>query len=151
MRDVYFSENGKCNVFLNFDIKQGCGQIAVFIYFGKEEIYEIVIQGNQYRHCINHKTVNGPNNYQSLKSNKSDSKAEVWERVTNGSMFIQSFMDVNGNTLKQTYQNECKHYCGYEYDQIYRYRLIEGHTIENLIDSIVNDVDAVLKHHQVLP
>ena len=138
--DTIRAEDPQNNIFLNFNIHQGCGQVAVFIYFGQEQIFEIVIQGNQYRHCINYKK-----NKRSLANDKNVSKAKVWDVVKNDP-FMYSFITEGLNTK---YKGG-KEYCGYGADQIYRYRTITSKdSVSSLIANIMNDVENIMKQYGV--
>ena len=143
--DTIRTEDLQRNIFLNFNIHQACGQVAVFIYFGKEQIFEIVIQGDQYRHCINYKIKDG-GKYKSLANDNDLSKAKIWDIVMTDP-FMKSF--IAHTDLKTEYKGG-KEYCGYGSDQIYRYRSINTNdSVNSLIANIINDVEYIMKQYGV--
>lgn len=143
--DVIRKESLQFNIFLNFNIHQGCGQVAVFIYFGEEQIFEIVIQGNQYRHCINYKR-KSDGKYESFDNDNTISKAKIWE-VVNNDTFMRSFIRSGG--FYEKYKSK-KEYCGYGADQIYRYRTIDSdESVNSLIVNIVSDVESIMNQYGV--
>ena len=64
----------KKDVYLNWNVFRAVGQVAVYLYNGGEQIFEIVIQGDQYRHGIN---------YYDPKD-KNISLQDIWKKVKNG-------------------------------------------------------------------
>lgn len=98
-------------VFLNVNIYRGVGQAAVFLYNGKGkgpgkgDIYEIVIQGDQYRHGIN-------------QDKKMDPKKR-WDSLSQSGDFSQSFLTNILGSKPSKGRCEFNHY-GKNY--VYKYR-----------------------------
>lgn len=126
----------KPDVYLNWNVFNAEGQVAVFVYRGKQEIYEIVIQGNHYKHGINY--ANEINNeITPLDKDKQESRSKIWEEVSNYE-FMKGL----------TYPNNNKEYCGYDTDCVYRYYKIDemdcGKSIESLLEHMVADVEKLI-------
>ena len=100
----------KSGLFLNVNIFRGTGQAAVFLYNGsgkepdKGDIYEIVIQGDQYRHGINQ---------------VEDKEPEVrWKDLTQGGLSKEFLTSILGEAPSDG-RGVCNHY-GKNY--VYKYR-----------------------------
>ena len=120
-------------VYLNWAIYNAEGQIAAFIHRGGNEIYEIVIQGDHYKHGINYvNVVNGK--FLPLDNGKAQARSKIWKRV-NSSEFI----------TKPRYPLR-KQYCGYNNDCIYRYKKIseERWNVNSLLKYMVNDITTLV-------
>lgn len=133
-------QNQAPDVYLNWNVFNAEGQIAVFIHKGGNEIYEIVIQGAQslqYRHGINYvQEING--DIQSLDTKKEKSQSKIWSIVKSYD-FMQGFK----------YPNKNAEHCGYGTDYIYRYdKVVEkeyGVNIESLLNHMVDDIVQFVK------
>ena len=131
-------DNKKPDVYLNWNVFNAEGQVAVFVYRGNNEIFEIVIQGNHYKHGINY--ANEINNeITPLDKDKKQSRSKIWEKVNN-----YEFM----NDLNYPNKNN-KEYCGYDTDCVYRYYKIDemdwGKSIESLLEHMVEDVKTLIE------
>ena len=103
----------KSGLFLNVNIFRGTGQAAVFLHKGsgkvpdKGDIYEIVIQGDQYRHGINQ---------------VEDKEPEVrWKDLTQGGLskeFLTTILDGDPSKGRGDYNHYGKNY-------VYKYRKME--------------------------
>ena len=110
----------KKDVYLNWNVFRAVGQVAVYLYNGGEQIYEIVIQGDQYRHGIN---------YYDPKD-KNISLQDIWKKVKN-----DDFMkDIQHAGRKN------KDYGQYKPDYVYVYERIQSTKIGALLDRIVDDI-----------
>lgn len=130
-------ENEIKDVYLNWNVYNSVGQIAAFIYNGGHEIYEIVIQGPQYRHGINYLIeVNG--DFQSLDIKKGKSQLKIWDIVKSYD-FMQGF----------NYPDDKKEYCGYDTEYIYRYNKYAeekyGGNIQSLLMHMADDIEYFVK------
>ncbi|MBR3792769.1 MAG: PD-(D/E)XK nuclease family protein, partial [Alistipes sp.] len=130
-------DNKKPDVYINWNVFNAEGQVAVFVYRDKQEIYEIVIQGNHYKHGINY--ANEINNeITPLDKDKKESRSKIWEKVDN-----YEFM----NDLNYPNKNN-KEYCGYDTDCVYRYYKIDemewGKSIDSLLIHMVEDVEKLI-------
>ena len=103
----------KSGLFLNVNIFRGTGQAAVFLHKGsgeepdKGDIYEIVIQGDQYRHGINQ---------------FEDKEPEVrWKELTQGGLSKEFLTSILGGSPSKG-RGDCNHY-GKNY--VYKYRKME--------------------------
>ena len=125
----------KLGVYLNVDIYQGVGQAAAWIKKGDKYIYEIVIQGDQYRHGI-HANLDSDK----LCSTKIETQENIWGNL------IQKQRD---------FLNKCKFpdrekkkkgreipLNGYDYEYIYRYDKIEKN-VEDLLKKMRKDIESL--------
>ena len=133
-------QNQAPDVYLNWNVFNAEGQIAVFIHKGGNEIYEIVIQGAQslqYRHGINYVIANN-GKYKSLDNDKKTSQSLIWNKVKS-CKFMQGFK----------YPEKNAEHCGYGTDYIYRYdKVVEkeyGVNIESLLNHMVDDIVKFVK------
>lgn len=110
----------KKDVYLNWNVFRAVGQVAVYLYNGGEQIYEIVIQGDQYRHGIN---------YYDLKD-KNISLQGIWKKVQN-----DDFMNAIQHAGRKN-----KNYGQYKPDYVYVYERIQSTKISDLLDRIVDDI-----------
>ncbi len=123
-----FSNDGCVHVFLENTIQRGTGMIAAYIYKKNntnDYIYEVVIQGDQYRHGIN--------------SNSYKSVSELWEKVEeDGFMFRKNA----GKNKYNKYGNE----------YVYRYEKIENprekNNVKDLLDRMHQDILCVISRLQ---
>lgn len=118
-RQSWNSKQSK-DVYLNWNVFRAVGQVAAYLYNGGVQIYEIVIQGDQYRHGIN---------YYDPK-NTNISLQDIWKKVKN-----DDFM--KGITYAG---RKNKDHGQYEPDYVYVYERIQGIKISNLLDRMVNDI-----------
>lgn len=130
-------DNKKPDVYLNWNVFNAEGQVAVFVYRDKQEIYEIVIQGNHYKHGINY--ANEINNeITPLDKDKKESRSKIWKKVSNYE-FMKNLNYPNKNN---------KEYCGYDTDCVYRYYKIDemewGKSIDSLLIHMVEDVEKLI-------
>jgi hypothetical protein len=134
------NQNQAPAVYLNWNVFNAEGQIAVFIHKGGNEIYEIVVQGAQslqYRHGINYVIANN-GKYKSLDNDKKTSQSLIWNKVKS-CKFMQGFK----------YPEKNAEHCGYGTDYIYRYdKVVEkkyGENIESLLNHMVDDIGYFVK------
>lgn len=144
IRNVY----KKRGIYLNQNIFRSVGQAAAFLYKkdGKNnDIYEIVVQGNQYRHGIN--------SYQlaDFKKEKIESQNKLWEAFDQRQA-EKEFLSLSGVwdgevVLPQTIRNnnksstkKCAAFCGYNHDYIYKYKDITSIAVDELLNMMANDI-----------
>ena len=152
--DRKVKEEGERVVNLNIDIKQGVGQIAAWICDGegpsneKSNTYEIVIQGNQYRHGINQlgifgdNIVKGEEKYNQLdecynRLGEIDDKRALEFLNFNGATEVHSNRDIFYKGTKRTKSGP---FCCYDHLYIYRYRKIDGMAIKTLMNKMILDI-----------
>ena len=131
-------------IYLNQNIFRSVGQIAAFIYKShddKGDIYEIVIQGDQYRHGIN-----------SLeRGNKTKNKVEsqnlLWESIQQRPSELDFLNNILSGveTLPKTAKTSKKvqkvgPFNGYNHDYVYRYVKCDKMTVDELLDIMATDV-----------
>jgi hypothetical protein len=146
--DKYNKSKG---VFLNVDINQGNGQIAAWIYDAsapKEKngnTFEIVIQGNQYRHGISQcfkKKKNSPKLTGDARCNRLNMLYERIENSRSAAQFL-GLKDIvflpaqKGNFRKSTINKDGPFNC---YDDSYIYRYI------TLGEGIKDEISSLLEH-----
>lgn len=138
-------ENGayinKAGVYLNVNIFNAVGQIGALIWDGKGDIYEVVIQGEQYRHGIN-----------PIEKEKGKDKREMldkmWQRHLKDPManqFLNKVLDIEPHECK----NKDKEGPYNEYDDAYIYRYVSYKDldlkVENLLAVMADDIVATYK------
>lgn len=138
----------KHQVYLNWNVFNAVGQIAAFIYCGGNEIYEIVVQGDQYRHGINYYD-DSDTQLKSWIQNKNDKAiAEIWNKVGNNS-FMNGYYWKQNLQLFNTQYRKGKTYCQYKPDYVYRYRDISTEEIGDLLKVMVEDIQYTCRFTKV--
>lgn len=131
-------------IYLNQNIFRSVGQIAAFIYKShndKGDIYEIVIQGDQYRHGINSQE----------RGNRDKDKVEsqnlLWESILQRPSELDFLNNIlSGNeTLPKTAKTSKKvqkvgPFNGYNHDYVYRYVKCDKMTFNKLLNIMSTDV-----------
>ncbi len=141
------NSSNSLKVYLNWHVFNAVGQIAAFIYRGGNEIYEIVIQGNQYRHGINYYD-NSDAKLKSLIQNKDDNAIrEIWNRVCGNNFMNQYYWDQKSIMFNNKYKKG-KAYCQYKPDYVYRYRDISKEKIGDLLKGMVEDIQYTIQQIQ---
>jgi hypothetical protein len=149
LRVAHNQENSSnsLKVYLNWNVFNAVGQIAAFIYRGGNEIYEIVIQGNQYRHGINYYDASDTQ-LKSWIQNKNDKAiVEIWNRVCKNSFMNEYYWKQNLQPFNTQYRKG--EYCQYKPDYVYRYRDISKEKIGDLLKGMVEDIQYTIQH--ILP
>ena len=151
-------ENGERVVNLNIAINQGEGQIAAWICDGEDTIeeksdtFEIVIQGDQYRHGINQMSIQPDDN---VKGEEKFRRLNVcYERLeTNADEGAMQFINFNDNDeanvfppnwkkhhFKNTTTMKSGPFCCYDHAYIYRYKSISEIKVKDLIEIMLSDI-----------
>lgn len=130
---LYEINSDNINVFLECTIQQGVGMVAAYIYKKREidYIYEIAIQGDQYRHGINSKELheNNPND---------ETMQNIWEKVYE---YDHSFFDqINkiNDTLPLGGFNK------YKPEYVYKYVKLENQKVSELINIMAEDINIIV-------
>lgn len=147
LREYYntLCDEDKKGVYLNWNVFNAVGQIAAFIHNGSNEIYEIVIQGDQYRHGINYYDEND-SNLKSLINSKSDKAIEeIWSRVCENDFIKNYYWGRKSEALNTEYKKQ-KTYCQYKPDYVYRYLNISQLKISTLLDRMVEDIKHTIEN-----
>lgn len=143
-------ENGKIGIYLNQNMFNGNGQVAAFIYKksgnNKGDIYEIVIQGNEYRHGINSIRL------EDKSKEKTESQNILWHEF--GEQKFLSDIPIEGDLLPQTIRKNKNSKvtkaapfrgCGHGY--IFKYKKIEDKkknvnvNAGDLLEIMANDIN----------
>ena len=132
-------------VYLNWNVFNAVGQIAAFIYRGGNEIYEIVIQGNQYRHGINYYDASDTQLKSWIQNKNDEAIVEIWKRVCKNSFMNEYYWKQNLQPFNTQYRKE-KPYCQYKPDYVYRYRDISKEKIGDLLKGMVEDIQYTIQH-----
>ena len=152
-------EEGKRGIYLNQNIFNSIGQIAAFIYRedgNDNNVYEIVIQGNQYRHGIN------SNRLADKSKGKIGSQNILWNNFKD-MPFERDFLSmskidkIEGDSKpkiirknkKSDVQKEAP-FCGYDYEYIYRYKEIyqknvDKKNVDDLLNIMADDICRIFK------
>ena len=134
-------KNDGVHVFLDCTIQQGSGMIAAYVYKHRtncDYIYEVAIQGNQYRHGIN-----SHDESDITKSGTSEEARELqklWNAVSNyDPSFFESIHD-----CKPTYPEN--HYNKYAPEYVYKYVVLkEKETVAKLIEAFAKDINNIIQ------
>lgn len=161
IKEVHFINNHgdirgkyqKKGIYLNQNIFRSVGQAAAFIYKenGKDkDIFEIVIQGNQYRHGINSSRLAKYN------KEKVESQNILWN-FFNQKIYESEFLSLSkvnglptGDALPLKIRNNNKSnvkkiapFCGYNHDYVYKYKDIDKLLVKDLLEIMTNDIKDV--------
>lgn len=120
------------HIFLDYGIQQGNGMVAAYIYkhnYDNDYIYEIAIQGNQYRHGIN--------SHKEGKKDKTKKLDKLWETVYNHD---KNWFDciLKQKTLPTNGHNK------YTPDYVYKYVKIDKEKVEELLTAMKEDINNVI-------
>ncbi len=128
----------KAGVYLNVNVFNAVGQVGALIWDGKGDIYEVVIQGEQYRHGIN------PREKETGKD-KRDMLDKMWNRHLNDPRANQ-FLNKVLNKVPHECKNKDKAGPYNEYDDAYIYRYVNYkdlvQNVEQLLDVMAQDIVA---------
>lgn len=132
----YCKKNKGIHVFLDYAIQQGNGMVAVYIYKQRkcDYIYEIAIQGDQYRHGIN--------SQDKAKGDDPKTLDKLWDAVYKHDKdkdFFNCILDKN-NTLPTNGHNK------YAPEYVYKYVKINVETVANLMTAMADDIKDVMKN-----
>lgn len=146
-----FSDVGQGRVNLNIDINQGNGQVAAWICNGENNVFEIVIQGNQYRHGINQRNISTSavgteerlNDLYDRLKNLSDNRPLVFLNFENNIFSTSVKPQTNKKFQKSMLQKRGPFNC-YGKDYIYRYiQIDEKDCVEKLFEMMLNDINDI--------
>lgn len=139
------NSSNSLKVYLNWNVFNAVGQIAAFIYRGGNEIYEIVIQGNQYRHGINYYDDSDPQLKNWIHNKNDEAITEIWKRVGKNSFMNEYYWEPDLQPFNKQYRKE-KPYCQYKPDYVYRYWDISKENIDDLLKGMVEDIQYTIQH-----
>lgn len=135
-------------VFLNVDMNQGNGQIAAWVKDVIGNTFEVVIQGNQYRHGIAqcYDTPSAKNRYERLNM--------LYVRVENSSApkSFLNFKDRNDLSIEPKKAGRFQKtdidrkglFRSYDHSYLYRYRIIgKEDSIDVLMNEMITDIESV--------
>ena len=130
-------------VYLNYNIFRGVGQAAAWLYTSTsnsidDNIHEIVIQGNQYRHGIN------SCRYSIKGGDKIKSQQNIWNEL-NKNQFDADFLNTLSKPDKAK-KSRLNAFNGYGNEYIYRYDLIGKEKVTDLLNRMVDDITNVYRH-----
>lgn len=131
----------KAGVYLNVNIFKAVGQIGALIWDGQGDIYEVVIQGEQYRHGINPKV-------KESGKDKREMLDKMWERHLKDPRACQFL-----NMILDKAPHECKKKKAgpyNEYNDAYIYRYVNykkdlNLNVKPLLDVMADDIVATYR------
>lgn len=137
----FCKEKGGVHVFLDCTIQRGSGMIAAYIYKHRtncDYIYEVVIQGDEYRHGINSSNESDlkllPSNYSDKDKEEANKLLKLWAAVNNRNAGF--FQKIHNST--QTCPEHFRKYAPY---CVYKYvKLKKNETVSDLIDAFAKDI-----------
>lgn len=139
-------ERTERGVYLNLNIFRSVGQVAALIYDGhpKNDLFEIVIQGEEYRHCIN--SIKYKNVKNKSRADKGTARSKLWSYCKNNG--LMSFMeDIPGDgdlfpqcSIKDKSKNKVEKFRGYNDDYVYKFKKIDGIIVSKLLNQMVEDI-----------
>lgn len=134
----------KHQVYLNWNVFNAVGQIAAFIYRGGNEIYEIVIQGPQYRHGINYYDANNLQLKTWIQNKNAQAISAIWSIVGKNNFMKEYYWNQQLQQFNTKYKKGA--YCQYKPDYVYRYWDISKEKIDDLLNGMVEDIDYTLNN-----
>ena len=136
----YCKNNSGIHIFLDCTIQQGNGMIAAYVYKHRDicdYIYEVVIQGDQYRHGINS---HNDSDVTLLNGNCSEQEIEnarklngLWEKVNNENSDFFHKIHYTSPTNPEGFNKYAPEY-------VYKYARIKDEKVGGLIDSFAADI-----------
>ena len=129
-------------LFLNVNIYNGEGQAAIFLYDAKtDDIYEFVIQGEQYRHGINSER------HSPYFKDKENSRCKLWnaiQKVPKDKSFLNTILCYNTSPYNNK-RTKIGPFCGYDHNYVYKYIKYNEtqycmDTVYKLVDAVTNDI-----------
>jgi len=137
----FCKEKGGVHVFLDCTIQRGSGMIAAYIYKHRtncDYIYEVVIQGDEYRHGINSSNESDlkllPSNYSDKDKEEANKLLKLWAAVNNRNAGF--FQEIHNSTQTcPEYFRKYAPYCVYKY-----VKLKKNETVSDLIDAFAKDI-----------
>ena len=135
----------KHQVYLNWNVFNAVGQIAAFIYRGGNEIYEIVIQGPQYRHGINYYDANNLQLKTWIQNKNDQAISAIWSIVGKNNFMKEYYWNQQLQQFNTKYKKG-KAYCQYKPDYVYRYWDISKEKIDDLLNGMVEDIAYTLNN-----
>ena len=122
-------------IYLNVNVFNAVGQIGALVWKGKGDIYEVVIQGGQFRHGINPER-------KAMGSGKRAKLDNMWLRHMNNQRskgFLTSILGKNPEPSKNP-KGKRGSYCEYDDAYIYRYIKCDQMTVDDLFDAMEKDI-----------
>lgn len=131
-------------IYLHYGMNQGLGVADIWIPIQtphKIALYEIVIQGNQYRHGYCEPNTNG---------SAQPTVDVLWNTVVPQLPFYTGFVAGQGNFQALSKSNMRGNYCQYNNDYLYTYLKIENVRRNDLLDIAINDTVQLLRSHNLI-
>ena len=147
------NKHQKRGVYLNQNIFRSVGQAAAFLYRedgDNNDIFEIVVQGNQYRHGINSCRL------ADYRKEKVESQNNLWQSLDK-KQFEKKFLSLSDVLPDSDPQPKYKRknnkskiekkgiFCGYNHDYVYKYKDISKLLVKNLLEVMAEDIIAVFQ------
>lgn len=147
------NKHQKRGVYLNQNIFRSVGQAAAFLYRedgDNNDIFEIVVQGNQYRHGINSRRL------ADYSKEKVESQNNLWQSLDK-KQFEKKFLSLSDVLPDSDLQPKNKRmnnkskiekegiFCGYNHDYVYKYKDISKLLVKNLLEVMAEDIIAVFQ------
>ena len=147
------NKHQKRGVYLNQNIFRSVGQAAAFLYRedgDNNDIFEIVVQGNQYRHGINSRRL------ADYSKEKVESQNNLWQSLDK-KQFEKKFLSLSDVLPDSDPQPKYKRknnkskiekkgiFCGYNHDYVYKYKDISKLLVKNLLEVMAEDIIAVFQ------
>jgi hypothetical protein len=104
-----------------------------------------VIQGNQYRHCINYYDASDTQLKSWIQSKNDKAITKIWNRVEKNSFMDGYYWKQHLQSFNKQYR-EGKQYCQYKPDYVYRYQDISKEKIGDLLKGMVEDIQYTIQH-----
>ena len=142
----YCEKNSGVHVFLDCTIQQGNGMVAAYVYKerGCDFIYEIAIQGNQYRHGINSHNESDITLLERDSSKPEKEEAQKLQKLWNVvSKYDASFFESIHDCKITRPEN---HYNKYAPEYVYKYvELKENEKVAELIAAFAKDINSIIQ------
>lgn len=125
----------KASVYLNVNVFNAVGQVGALVWKGKGDIYEVVIQGGQFRHGISPER-------KAMGRGKRAKLDNMWARHMNSPKsrdFLTRILSQNPEPSKNP-KGKKGPYCEYDDAYVYRYVRCDQMTVNDLLDAMTMDI-----------
>ena len=146
-------------VYLNVNVFNAVGQVGALVWTGKDkaDIYEIIVQGNQFRHGINQYTEEPKKPKVNGKKAKEDRDIlnKMWIKLSSkdpSKSFLHTIRGITDLTPKvaDTSNDKIGPYDDYDNGYIYRYISCKDWPVSRLLDEMADEIKQTAKTLRII-